>query len=232
MKIAVCDDEIVFIKKIYHYLWQQPDCSAECFLSPSELLKKYDAGERYDIVFLDILMAPLNGVELARKIRSCDQRAILIFLTSCLEYAPAGYEVNAFRYLLKPVTEEDISSVLREAQKELEARHTLLLNTPECEFLLHIQELQYLEADNKDTTLYYMGDTITMRKGLHEFEKLLPEAFFFRIHRKYLVNLAHVREFDEGRVTLDCGRTLPMSRRRGRIFRSSLNTYIEGDLNI
>lgn len=232
MKIAVCDDEIVFVKRIYHHLQKQPDCFAECFLSPSELLEKYDAGERYDVVFLDILMPPLNGVELARKIRSYDQHAILIFLTAYLEYAPEGYEVNAFRYLLKPVTEEDISSVIREAWKELETRHTLLLNTPECDFLLHIQELQYLQADNKDTVLYYMGDTITLRKGLHEFEKLLPEAFFFRIHRKYLINLAHVREFDEGRVTLDCGRTFPLSRRRSREFRAALSTYIEGDLNI
>lgn len=232
MKIAVCDDEIVFVKRMYHHLWKQPDCSAECFLSPSELLEKYDAGKRYDVVFLDILMSPLNGVELARKIRSYDQHAILIFLTSCLEYAPEGYEVNAFRYLLKPVTKEDISSVIREVRKELESRHTLLLPTPECEFLLHIQELQYLEADNKDTILYYMGDTITLRKGLHEFEKLLPEAFFFRIHRKYLINLAHVREFDEGRVTLDCGRTFPLSRRRSKVFRTALSAYIEGDLNI
>lgn len=231
MKIAICDDETVFVQSIYKYLWQQPDCSVECFLSPAELLEKYNGGERYDVVFLDIIMSPLNGIDTAREIRSYDRRAILVFLTSCLEYAPSGYEVNAFRYLLKPVTEEDISRVMKDIRAELEASHTLLLKTPECEFLLHTQELQYLEADNKDTILYYKDDAITLRRGLNELEIQLPASFFFRIHRKYLVNLAHVREFDEAHLTLEGGQTLPISRRRSREFRLTLKTYIEGDLH-
>lgn len=230
MKIAICDDEKIFVNRIYQYLWQQPDCSVDCFLSPTELWEKYNSGERYDVLFLDILMSPLNGIDLAKKIRSFDQYAILIFLTSCLEYAPAGYEVNAFRYLLKPVTQEAISLVMKEVRRELEASHTLFLKTPECDFLLHIPQLQYLEAANKETILYYRGDTITLRKSLNDLEAQLPPSFFFRIHRKYLINLAHVREFDEARLTLDSGHTLPISRRKSKEFHCTIKKYIEGDL--
>ena len=76
MKIAVCDDEKIFIDKIYKYLWEQHDCSVECFESPLELLEKYRAGGRYDVLFLDIIMEPVNGIELSRKIRhlSCSLR--------------------------------------------------------------------------------------------------------------------------------------------------------------
>ncbi len=229
MKIAICDDETVFLNRIYKYLWQQPDCSVECFLSPIELLAKYEEGIRYDVVFLDVIMSPLNGIETASKIRTYDQHTILVFLTAYLEYAPAGYEVNGFRYLLKPVTKEDISHTMKDICMELEASHSLLIKTPECEFLLHVQALQYLQADNKDTVLYYKNDTITLRKGLNELEMQLPSSFFFRIHRKYLVNLAHVREFDETHLTLSCGHTLPISRRKGKAFRLALNAYIEGD---
>lgn len=230
MKIAVCDNEEIFLRRIDRYLWSQPDCLAECFTSPEGLLAKYEAGERYDVAFLDILMEPMNGISLAKKIREYDKGAILIFCTAYLGYAPEGYEVKAFRYLLKPVKEEDIALVMREVRRELEASRTFLVKTPECDFLLRAQELQLLEAEDKYTRLYYMDDIITLRKGLNELEEQLSSGFFFRVHRKYLVNLIHVREFDEGHLTLDCGRTIPISRRRSKGFRLALKAYIEGGL--
>lgn len=231
MKIAICDDEPVFLKRIYDYLWQQPDCSVECFSSPLVLLEKYTAGERYDVLFLDVLMSPLNGIELAKKIRKSDQAAILVFFTVCLDYAPAGYEVNAFRYLLKPVEKEDLFRVMRDIYAKLDASRTLLIKTPECELLLHPQELQYLKADNKRTLVYHKDDILTLHKGLNELEAMLPPPFFFRIHRKYIVNLTYVREFDEAHLTLSCGQTFPVSRRRSREFRRAVINYIEGGLH-
>lgn len=231
MKIAVCDDENLFVKKIYQYLWEQHDCAVECFTSPSELLEKYCAGERYDVLFLDIIMESLNGIELAKKIREYDGRALIVFLTVALEYAPAGYEVDAFRYLLKPVTEKDIIDTMRAIREKFAVSRILRIRTPECELLVHTEELHYIEADNKDCILYYMGDTITVHESLSELENQLSETHFFRVHRKYLVNLARVREFDDKKLTLDCGRTLPLSRRRSAEFCSMLNKYIEGDLN-
>lgn len=230
MKIAVCDDEIVLVKKIDQYLWGQPDCSVTCFHSPEELWAKYEAGERYDVLFLDVVMKTVNGIELARKIRSRDRNAVLIFLTAYLEYAPEGYEVNAFRYLLKPVTEQKIGAVMMEVRRELEANRTLRVRTSGCELLLHTRDLKYLEADNKETVLYYMEDKITLRRGLNELEAELSPFFFFRVHRKFLVNLTRVREFDETRLTLDCGKTIPISRRRSRSFRLALGAYIDGGL--
>ena len=85
-----------------------------------------------------------------------------------------------------------------------------------------------MAADNKHSVLHYKGDIITLRKGLNELEMLLPAASFFRIHRKYIVNLAYVREFDEAHVTLDSGRTFPVSRRNIKQFRHAIKTYIEG----
>lgn len=227
MKIAICDDEAIFLKRIYSYLWQQPDCIVECFSSSDALLSSFKSGGRYDVLFLDIVMPPVNGIDLAKSIRQYDQSVILVFFTAYLEYAPAGYEVNAFRYLLKPVTEENVLSVIRDIRAKLE-NATLSIKTPECNLLLHIQDLQHLEADNKNTILHYKGDVIILRKGLSDMESLLPASFFFRIHRKYIINLAYVREFDEAHVTLDSGRTFPVSRRNVKEFRLAIKAYIEG----
>lgn len=229
MKIAICDDENVFVQKLYQYLWKQLDCSVECFTSPIPLLEKYRAKERYDVLFLDILMSPINGIELAKEIRLYDQNAVIVFLTVSLEYAPLGYEVNAFRYLLKPVSEEDFLNTMQQVREKLAERHTLRISTPECDLLLHTEKLCYLEADNKDSILYYMDDTITVCKSLNSLSKLLPERCFFRVHRKYIVNLACIREFDGKNLTLDCRITLPVSRRRSADFNNVLNRYIKGD---
>ena len=230
MKIAICDDEKNFVKKIYEYLRQQPDCTVECFLSPSVLLKKYEAGEQYDVLFLDVLMKPINGMSLAKRIRNYDSRAIIVFLTAYVEYAPAGYEVNAFRYLLKPISVNDLLLVMKDIRYQLTNSFKVLLKTPQCELIVHTDDILYLEANNKDSTVFYETDSVTLRKGLNEVSSLFPPTLFFRIHRKYVVNLSRVRELDEDHVTLDCGKTLPVSRRKSREFRDALQTYIEGGL--
>lgn len=230
MKIAICDDEKIFTKRIYNYLWQQPDCCVECFLSPSALLEKYETGERYDVLFLDVLMKPINGISLAKKIRNYDTHVIIIFLTAYIEYAPTGYEVNAFRYLLKPISQNDIFQVMKDIRTELKNSPKILLKIPQCELVLRAESIYYLETNDKETIVYCDKDNLAIRKSLNELENLLPTSLFSRIHRKYIVNLSHVGEFDEKQVTLDCGQTLPLSRRKSRKFREALETYIEGGL--
>lgn len=229
MKIAICDDEEIFLNNTCRSLGKLQEHSVKCYLSPTALLEDLRAGERFDVIFLDVVMEPMDGIETAREIRRTDRRVFLIFLTVALEYAPAGYEVEAFRYLLKPVAETELLRVLTDVRNALDASpHTILLESPECQILLRTEDLYYLEADDKESILCYMGDTIRVRKCLRELERELSPTRFFRVHRKYLVNLAHVREFDEKKLTLDCGRTLPLSRRRSAGFRSALQQYVEG----
>ena len=231
MKIAICDDEQIFVNKLHNILWTQPDCTVDCFLSPLDLLNKYKAGIFYDVIFLDILMEPMNGITLAQKLREYDRQTAIIFLTAYAEYAPEGYEVRAFRYLLKPISRESVTKVLQDLRKELQEYQKVLIKTSECEFLLHLKDIYYIEASNKDCIIYYETDKLIIRKGLTDLEALFPKYSFYRIHRKYLVNLAHVREFDEMKLSLDCGVTLPISRRKSFPFRNALERYIEGGLN-
>lgn len=229
MNIAICDDEEIFLNNVYQSLLKLQEHSVKCYLSPTALLEDLRGGKRYDVIFLDVVMEPTDGIETAREIRRTNRRVILIFLTVALEYAPAGYEVDAFRYLLKPVAETNLFRVLADVRNALEtSSDTILLETPECQLLLHTEDLYYLEADDKESILCYVGDLIRVRKCLRELERKLSPTRFFRIHRKYLVNLAHIREFDEKKLTLDCGRTLPLSRRKSAGFRNALQQYVEG----
>ena len=202
----------------------------DCFSSPLELLEKFKDGFFYDVVFLDIMMEPMDGLTLAREIRTYDSRVAIVFLTAYAQYAPAGYEVRAFRYLLKPITVESVSTVMQELRKDFHQNQKLLLKTAECGFLLSTEDIHYLEVNNKDCTIYYQQDALVIQKSLEDLENELPADIFFRVHRKYVINLAHVREFDESHLTLDCGKTLPISRRRSQNFRNALENYIGGGL--
>ena len=228
MRIAICDDEKCFVESIYHYLWAEQDCTIETFLSAEELWAQYENGFHYDVIFCDIVMQPLNGIELAHKIRTLDQNVILVYLTSNLEYAPLGYEVRAFRYLLKPIYKEDLLSVISKIRKELRKEKKLLFETTIGSILVSEDAIKYIEVSNKEIQIFYNNDSFYIKKGLQELEDSLTDQNFFRIHRKYLIHLDHVLEYDNTKVTLDCGKTLPVSRRKSKAFRESMESFIKG----
>ena len=174
-------------------------------------------------------MQPLNGIELGRKIRKVDKKVTLVYLTSNLDYAPLGYEVRAFRYLLKPINKEALLSVMNDIRKEHSNERKLLFDTSIGSILVPESSIIYIEAFDKEVQIFYDSDSFYVKKGLSELEDMLDKQQFFRIHRKYMVHLDHVIEYDNTKVTLDCGRTLPISRRRSREFRQAMESFIKGE---
>ena len=230
MRIAICDDEARFVDTIYQYLWNEQHCTIDTYLDPIQLLSQYESGTRYDVIFCDILMEPVNGIDLARKIRALDQNVILVYLSSNLDYAPLGYEVRAFRYLLKPIKKETLHSVMTAIYQELKMLNKLLFETPFGSILIPENSIQYIEVSDKELQIFYDNDSLCIKKGLNELESTLTSPYFFRIHRKYMVHLDHVSQYDNTKVTMDCRKTLPVSRRKSKDFRETMNCFIKGEL--
>lgn len=229
MKIAICDDEADFVETIYQYLWDEQYCTIDKFFDSEGIWERYKNGYQYDIIFCDIMMQPLNGIELGRKIRSIDKKVTLVYLTSNLEFAPLGYEVRAFRYLLKPISKEALLSVMNDIRKEHNKERKLLFDTSIGSILFPESSLIYIEAFDKEAKIFYDSDSFYVKKSLSDLENMLTKQHFFRIHRKYLVHLDHVLEYDNNKVTLDNGKTLPISRRRSKEFRQSMEAFIKGE---
>lgn len=230
MKIAICDDEACFVDTIYHYLWDEQHCTIDTYLNPEQLLEQYENGVFYDVIFCDILMEPINGIELARKIRTLDSNVILIYLSSNLDYAPLGYEVRAFRYLLKPIKKKALLSVMDDIYQEQKTQNKLLFETPYGSILVPENSIQYIEVSDKELQIFYDNDSLFVKKGLNELENTLTSPYFFRIHRKYMVHLDHVTQYDNTKVTMDCQKTLPVSRRKSKDFRETMNCFVKGEL--
>lgn len=223
-KVAICEDELVQQKNLTRLLekWAaKKEYQLEIVI--------YDKGEALwfawiekmdvDLFLLDIDLGQdrESGMELARKIRQKDERVAIVFITGMVEYMSEGYDVQALHFLVKPVKEERFEQVLELAVRLAPKKEESLLLTQEGEAeLIPIKTILYVEAFSHSVTLHLAENGVQWSKdvnlGLKEMEAQLLEKSFFRCHRSYLVNLAHVKKIAKNELLLDVGIRVPVSR--------------------
>lgn len=210
-KIAICDDESVHIEKIRTIL---SDYETDNYLNPTDLLDAVSSGVRYDVLFLDIVMPRIDGISLARELREFDEDMLIVFITSKIEYMQTGYEVRAFRYLLKDQIDEGLPKIWDDIIKELFDRQDAYFSY-EFErkvYRLPIRDILYFESNlrrivvhtkaSKNAALYGKLDDISVKY-----------SSFIRVHKSYLINRRYIRMISAGTVVLSNGEVLPVSRK-------------------
>lgn len=209
-RIAVCDDEKIFIDKIRSILL---DCEIQGFTDARLLLQAVERGEGYDVIFLDIAMPGLDGIGLAREIRESDEDVIIVFVTGKIEFMQTGYEVRAFRYLLKDQLESGLSVVWADIEKELADRKDqyFVFDFNRQAYRYACREILYFESSLRQIILHTKSGTAVLYGRLDEIEEAHPA--FVRIHKSYLVNPRHIRAVSAGNVITTNGEVLPVSRR-------------------
>lgn len=237
-QIIICDDnaeQLEQMKKVCIKAMQMADADVRVYSSGTDMYEDIRAGKLAEngiraVVFLDIEMPGIDGVELGCRIHECMPDWVVVFITAHPEYAIRGYEARAFRYLLKPLTNESIKSVMDDIHREYSGIHRMLLSLPGMEQPVRLDDIIYISAEDKYTMIYTGGGRITDRTSLAELEKMLEEYGFFRIHRKYIVNMRYHREISKSRLILSGGEELPISRRREGVYREILMKKMEKDL--
>ena len=159
LRIAICDDSPAFLQHAEQLVrrWSEQSripIHIAAFENGDELIAG-NASARMDIIFLDILMPMLNGMDTARELRQTDRAVKIIFLTSSPEFALESYDVRAQGYLLKPVTYEKLKEILDECASTFEAepKH-LVLKTSFGYQKLYFHNIEYIEAQNKRVVFY------------------------------------------------------------------------------
>lgn len=230
MNIAVVEDErahaAIIIRlleawlkerNIKFYMREFPD--AETFLF------EWERNQAWNVLFVDIQMPGLNGMELAGRIRQENRQVAIVFVTGITDYIQQGYEVEALHYLIKPVDEEKIGYCMErvfarynERKKQraflLEAEETVdgQKNSRVTLWLLP-EDVIYIEAFAHNTELHTKDKCYLCQRGISIWKKCLPNETFIACHRSYLVNLLYVARLEKEAVVLDDGGRLPMSRR-------------------
>ncbi len=231
MKIAICDDDWhmqqtlrLFIDQTY----QDLDMLVDGFTSGEALLAAVQKqSQPYQLILLDIEMRGIDGLETARRVRALLPDCYIIFITSHDEFALTGYEVQAFRYLVKPVQPEKLTEAISAVRAELADQLTLHVEDGPVEALVRARDIFYVEAQDKRVRLVTARETFSDRRGIDEVAALLAQEDFYRVHRSYLINLRYVAFMDGTTVQLVNGDQVPISRLRKKAFKNAFQAYVK-----
>ena len=195
--------------------------------------KRYESGilfldqykGEFDIVFMDIRMQGINGMEAAQKLREKDKTVVLIFLTSLAQYAVQGYEVDALAYIIKPVTYPALKMKMEKAvgrcKKDVP---DIVINTGGARVSIHGDDLKYVEIFDHNIQYRTSSGIIKGYGTLKDVEAALPDKGFFRLNKQIIVNLKYVTRIEGGNATVD-GREFSISRQRKKEFLSDYHLY-------
>ena len=231
MRIAIVDDEEVFRRQIASMisnLYGREDVSCFLYADGSEVMRSFENGFRLDAVFLDIEMKELDGMSTARRIRGFDKDIPIVFTTSHTEMAMDGYEVDAFRFLSKPIDEEKLRLTLTDLEKLLKVDNKIVLRKDGEDMVFPVSDLKYAEASNNSVRFVFGKSTVEQRMKFGDAVKMIDEASrdFVKIHRSYYVNLAHVMKLNSSDVLMDNKELLPIARGSAASVKKELFDYI------
>lgn len=233
MKIAVCDDEKVFRDEITEAIYAELgrlDTDVKTYENGKELLMELKGKDVPQVCFLDIEMPGKDGLSVAHELKKLYPELPIIFLTSHTERAMEGYEVNAFRFLAKPINREKLVQALNDLKEKLTGRKPILIRSDGEDVLLRTEDVLYMEAQNNSVRYVLKDEEYIVRAKLTQAEREIEEISdtFFRIHRGYVVNLRHVKRHTPGTVLVDNGEELPLARSAAAAFKEKLFEYVRG----
>lgn len=218
LQVAVCDDEVIeccnMARKIKAILEEMNiPCIIRQFWSGRELLQ---ALESFDIVFLDIIMGDLDGMKTAQIFREKASDKILIFVSSSREYVFEAYDVEAFQYLLKPVDDRKLKSVLQRAVLKTESRSEefIIVSRERQKTKLFLDEIYYFEIKGRVVDVHGAEGISAYYEQIGELENKLRDKGFFRCHKSYLINLKYVDGYNRQEVILENGERIVIAKRR------------------
>lgn len=227
-KVAVCDDEQIFVNDVTAKLKEQSvDCEISQFLSGEELL---NTSLEFNIIFLDIEMTGINGINTAFSLRELGFDGIIIFLTSHTEFMPDAFKVKAFRFLDKPLNSEKFNEAFSEAKKEIANTNHILLSDKGRTVYLKLTDIVYLEAYGDGTYIFdKLGKVYDTDKPLKYWKEQIGSEHFYQIHKSLIVSFIYVSDISkDGKVTMKTAKQpLDISRRNLVSFRKSFFDYIK-----
>lgn len=234
LQIAICDDEQIERELLEKYIQEWADQRNHTVITSSfsggkALLQGFHQNT-YDLLLLDIQMQAPDGMSVARTIRESGYDTGIFFITGYEDYLEEGYEVEAFRYLLKPVNKEKLwdafdKFLLRRKKAIQQAQRFWTLDTPDGQKRVALGEILYLESFGHTCKLYTHAESFLVKMGISDMEKQMQSLGLaaFRCHRSYLINIAQVTNVGREYAIMANGPEVPISR---KMYHSLNQTFI------
>lgn len=240
LKCIAIDDEPLALRQISAYIAKIPYLELAATFNNAIEAQQRLASERVDLIFVDINMPDLNGVDF---VRALTDRPMVVFTTAYSEYAIDGFKLDAVDYLLKPFSFADFSRAAAKANSLYELRQGRLPAQPDSDSeatpkdreyisvkadykvsLVRIADIVYIESEGEYVRMHLCdGSTITTLFRLRNMEAALPSEQFMRVHRSYIVNLRAIRSYVRGRIFLSDTEYVPI----GENYKEAFQNYID-----
>ncbi|MCD8328677.1 MAG: LytTR family DNA-binding domain-containing protein [Ruminococcus sp.] len=231
IKIAIADDEQNVRERIMLYLSKYFEVNPYKYeVVPFSSGEKLLASEmNFDLIFLDVEMEPLNGIETAIRIRKKDLTVPIVYITSYSKYWRTAYKVHAFGFIEKPLEVNDLFNVMNdffEIQSN-QAGSSVSLRTEEETIVLDADSIYYfLIGKNRTCTVFMEDKSYIVKENLNSIYEQLDKIQFYRAHRCCIVNLKYVVKINGFDVYMSNGDVLPIAQKRKKEFFEALHVYI------
>lgn len=231
VSVGICDDEAIMRMQLATMLARYGDehgvqIAVKQYCSGEELVAHLD--DKTQVLFLDIGLAGITGIEAARKLADQRPDILIVFVTSMAQYALEGYSVHAFGFLMKPVRYQDVSNILDEALDKLNAagNKRLVVRCDGRSAVIEVQDIRYVESFAHKMKIVLPDGNLQAGASMSWFEGKLANCGFYRVHRCYLANMRHITEIRDGRIWLDNGDDIPLSKQRSQDFMATFGDFI------
>lgn len=230
MRVAVCDDEKMMRDRLCQMIEAFLDSKgiARQIVPLSDGRALLEAGD-FDVIFLDIQMQGMDGMETARLLRERGDSCFLVFVTVLEEYVFDAFQVEASDYLVKPVEPGRFASAMERACKAWQGKKNgLVVRTKQQQRFFKFGEVLYCEVIGRKIYLHTASETVDYYERLTILEEQL-DGRFFKCHRSFLVNLDHVCGYADGMAEMNNGGRIPVSRLRAQDFTEAILHRMRGD---
>ena len=219
LKILICDDDPVCLEKVHRRVRDIYDTAMiMAYQRQEEIPPSYLSDCGIALLDIDFRGQDQNGIQIAQLLREVNRDAVIIFITNYVEYAPEGYEVQAFRYLLKKDIDRKLEPYLRDAIEKLEqTRETVTVTVSGEPITIRLRDVLYIEAQAHNALIYIQRQTDAQPQHLRIYASLksldaqLSPRGFLRIQKSFLANMRRIRRFQSTGAELDNGTVLPVS---------------------
>lgn len=235
LKIAIVEDdkaEASRLKKLIEIYSARKGKQISCFVYSNGLDFLDNIKQPYDIVFMDIEMPMMDGLQVAKKFRESDASACLMFVTRMAQLAIKGYEVNAMDFLVKPIKNIEFEIKLDRAFSYCDSlpKDNIAIEEKGAFQFVHIKDILYVEVFEHDILIHTTDKVYKTRGALAKYKNDLSKYNFERCARPFLVNLRHIMAYKQSKIVLTNGETLQVGRTYRKTFLDVLSRYLVGIL--
>lgn len=232
VRIAVVDDEQNMSEIIYYRVknvmyYQHQDYILRIFTLGNDLLKEHEANP-FDLVFLDIDMPEITGLQIAQKLRERDSDIEIVFVTNKTELVYESIKYTPFRFMRKTrmdfEMEETITSFLAKREK---SKATYVFSLKEGKKTVRLTDIIYIEAHSHKLSVNMTGSSFVANGNMRDIEKSISKFGFIRVHQSFLVNYRYIYLINQKEIALDNGQALPISRGKYEIVQNELMRFMK-----